>query len=110
MVYDTITINKALVPYAFLILLGGEQFEITVLYNETHGYFTVELRKNNEVLCAGEKVVYGKRLFEEIFVAGKFPAVDIVPYDMSGESNSVTFDNLSETVHLFISNQETDIV
>lgn len=105
MKYDTITINKSLMPYSFQILLGGELFEFTVLYNETYGYFTAELRKNGMLVCAGEKIVYGKKLFEEIYVAGKFPAVDIIPLDLSGEHDAVTFDNLSETVHLIINNQ-----
>ena len=105
MKYDTITINKSLMPYSFQILLGGELFEFTILYNESYGYFTVELRKSGTLICAGEKIVYGKKLFEEIFVSGKFPAVDIIPLDLSGEHDSVTFDNLSETVHLIINNQ-----
>lgn len=110
MKYDVIEINKVLVPYSFQILLGGELFEITILYNETYGFFTAELRKNGELICAGEKIVYGKKLFEEMYIAGKFPAVDIIPRDLSGEHDAVTFDNLSETVQLIISNQEDDIV
>lgn len=110
MKYDTITINKPLIPYTFSILLGGELFDFRVDYNETHGFFTIELSKDGEVVCSGEKIVYGKRLFEEIFEHGKFPCVDIIPYDTSNEYNEVTFDNLSETVLLIIDNQEESIM
>ena len=44
-----------------------------------------------------------------VFVNGKYPAVDIVPYDESGENNAVTFDNLNETVFLCIDNTDEDI-
>ena len=110
MTYDVITINKSLIPYTFSILLGGEMFDFRVDYNETHGFFTIELFKDGEVVCSGEKVVYGKKLFEEIFVHGKFPSVEIIPLDLSGEYTDVTFDNLSEVVQLHINNQENDIV
>lgn len=108
--YDTININKSLVPYTFSILLGGEVFDFRVDYNETHGFFTIGFSKDGEVVCSGEKIVYGKKLFEEIYEHGKFPAVDIIPYDLSGEYDSVTHDNLSETVQLYIDNQEVSII
>lgn len=108
--YDTITINKELVPYTFNIMLGGELFEIGIDYNETYGFFTVSLSKDDETVCNGEKIVYGKPLFEEIFINGKFPSVEIVPFDISGETDSVTFDNLSETVQLIINDQETSVI
>lgn len=108
--FDTITINKELVPYKFNIVLGGELFEISVNYNETYGFFTVGLAKDGETICNGEKIVYGKPLFEEIFINGEFPSVDIIPYDISGEFDSVSFDNLSETVQLIIDDQEESIL
>lgn len=107
--YDTIEINKELIPYTFDILLGGEMFEFTVNYNETYGFFTVGLAKDGETVCGGEKIVYGKPLFEKVFINGRFPAINIVPYDPSGENNSVTFDNLSDTVQLVIDDQEISI-
>lgn len=108
--YDTIAINKELVPYTFNILFGGELFEIGVDYNDTFGFFTLSLAKDGETVCDGEKIVYGKPLFEEIFINGLFPSVEIIPYDTSGAMDAVTFDNLSETVQLIINNQETDII
>lgn len=108
--YDTITINKELVPYSFDILLGGETFEITVNYNETYDFFTFGLSKDGEIICDGEKIIYGNPLFEEIFENGKFPSIEIIPYDISGESDAVTFDNLSSTVQLIINDQETSVI
>lgn len=109
MTHDTITINKSLIPYTFSILLGGELYEFNIGYNESYGFFTVELSKDGTVVCSGEKLVYGKPLFQEIFEHGKFPPIDIVPYDMSGENNEITFDNLSDTVKLIVNNQVTGI-
>ena len=108
--HDTLHINKKLIPYTFSMLLGGELFDFRVDYNETHGFFTIGFSKDGEIVCSGEKIVYGKKLFEEIYEQGKFPAIDIIPYDQSGEYDAVTYDNLSETVLLCIDNQEESIV
>ena len=108
--YDTIAINKELIPYNFEIVIGGELFEISVDYNESYGFFTVGLSKDGETVCSGEKIVYGKPLFEEIYESGKFPSIEIIPIDLSGEMSDVTFDNLSETVLLIINNQDIDIL
>jgi hypothetical protein len=108
--YDTIAINKELVPCSFDIVLGGELFTMSVDYNETYGFFTVGLSKDDATVCNGEKIVYGKPLFEEIFENDKFPSIEIVPYDPSGEMKEVTFDNLSETVLLVINDQEKNIL
>ena len=105
MIYDTITIHKTLIPYTFSILIGGEMYDFRVDYNETYGFFTVRLSKDGNVVSYGEKIVYGKPLFQEIFENEKFPSIEIVPYDISGTYNSVTFDNLSDTVHLIVNNR-----
>ena len=101
---DRITITKDLIPYSFNILLGDELFTLTVNYNKTHDFFTVGLKKNGETICEGEPLVYGFPLFRDIYLAGKFPCLDIIPKDESGDQNSVTFDNLSETVFLTVDN------
>ena len=43
-------------------------------------------------------------LFQEVYEAGKFPVLDIVPLDESGQENNVTWDNFGETVFLTIDN------
>lgn len=110
MKYDTIEINKELVPYSFSILLCGELFDFIIDYNESYGFFTAGLSKNGKTICSGEKIVYGKPLFETIYEYGKFPDVEIIPFDISGDYKEVTFDNLSETVHLILNNKENDLI
>lgn len=112
---DIIEIDKDLVPYEFDIVLADETFKIGVNFNETAELFTLDLSKLDEesgeyeTICKGEPIIYGKALFSDVFVNGKYPAVDIVPYDESGENNAVTFDNLNETVFLCIDNTDEDI-
>lgn len=105
---DRILITKELVPYSFNILLAGELFTLIVYHNEKHDFFTVTLKKNGEVLCEGEPIVYGVPLFGDLYQARKFPAIDIIPIDESGEQNTVTFNNLGETVFLTIDNMGGD--
>ncbi len=105
---DRILITKEMIPYSFNILLADELFTITVNYNEKYDLFTITLEKDDEVICYGEPIVYGVPLFKDIYEAGKYPATTIIPIDESGEQNSVTFKNLSETVFLAIDNYEED--
>ena len=102
--YDVLEIKKDLLPYRCNILLAGELFELLFRYNSTARLFTVDLYKDGELICAGEPIVYGLPLWRDVYKAETFPAVDIIPLDPSGESNAVTYDNLSETVLLVVDN------
>lgn len=101
---EVIEINKNIIPYDFNILLGNEVFNIRIDYNNTGGFFTADLSKEDEPICYGEPIVYGIPLFSDIYQNDKFPVLDIVPFDESKSATAVTFDNLSETVLLIIDN------
>lgn len=105
---DVLEINKDLVPYSCEILLADELFELHFNYNATAGLFTVDLYKEGELICAGEPIVYGVKLWKDVYRAGDFPAVDITPLDPSKESHTVTYDNLGETVLLIIDDSEEE--
>ena len=109
MARDTIEINKSLIPYTFNIVIGDEDFTFRVDYNNIGGFFTVELSKNGTTLCAGEPIVYGRKLFSEVWKP-TFPKFDIVPYDPSGEYNAVTHENLCDGVLLVIDNEEESVI
>lgn len=96
-----IEINKSLIPYDFNISLGGEFFNFRVDYNTTGDFFTLELKKDGKILCAGEPIIYGKRLFCDVRNT-HFPTVEIIPHDPSGGYNAVTYENLSDGVYLAI--------
>ena len=105
---DTIEINKSMIPYEFNIVIGNENFTVRVDYNNTGEFFTIGLAKNGETICAGSPIIYGRKLFEDVRNPN-FPAIDIVPIDLSKSYNKVTFDNLCEGVLLVLDNQETDL-
>ena len=109
MARETIEINKSLIPYTFDIELGSELFTFEVNYNNVGDFFTIKVVKNGETICSGEPLVYGRRLFEDIWDS-KFPAIDIVPFDPSGSYNAVTYANLGDGVLLVIDNEETSVV
>lgn len=101
---DVLEINKDLLPYECQILLAGEQFGLKFNYNATAGLFTVDLYKDGELICAGEPIMYGIPLWNDVYKTDKFPALDIIPKDQSGQCNAVTFDNLCNTVLLIVDN------
>lgn len=112
---DIIEINREIIPYEFDIVLADETFKIGVNYNNTAELFTLDLSKLDEesgeyeTICKGEPVIYGKPLWEDVYINGKYPALVIIPIDESGEYNKVTYDNLNKTVFLCIDNTEDDI-
>ena len=112
MKHDVIEIEKARVPYEFDISLANETFRIGVEYNETAEFFTLKLSKRNEEtgeydeVCAGEPLIYGVPLWNDVYRSGKFPAPAIIPLDESGESNAVTFDNINRTVFLIVDDSD----
>jgi hypothetical protein len=61
------------------------------------------------MICEGEPIIYGRPLFRDIYQAGVFPCLDIIPLDESGEQKTVTFDNFGETVFLIVDNAGGDV-
>lgn len=102
---DRILIDKSLIPYSFEIELGGYMYTFVVKYNSFSDLFTLTLYKDKTLICT-EPLMYGKRLFEDFYIVGKHPAVDIVPLDESGKENTITWENFGETVFLTIDNGE----
>lgn len=106
---DTLGVLKSLIPYRCDIVLAGELFSLQFNYNSTADLFTVDLYKEGELICAGEPIIYGVPLWKDVYKAGIFPAVDIIPLDPSGECTAVTFENLGETILLMLDNGEVSL-
>lgn len=101
---DRIIVKKELIPYGFNIALGKEKFNMRFAYNKQADLFTVSLYRDGKLLCQAEPIIYGVPLFRDIYESGTFPMPDIVPYDESGQEQSVTWENFGETVFLTIDN------
>lgn len=101
---DRIIVKKEQIPYGFYITLGKEKYNLRFSYNQTAKLFTVSLYKDNELLCADEPVIYGVPLFQDVYESGEFPAIRIVPWDESGNTDEVTWENFGSTVFLTIEN------
>jgi len=90
-------------------LLGGTLFGLKIKYNKTKDLFTVDVSKDNEVICYAEPIVYGVPLFQDVFMVEKYPCLNIIPLDLSGNTDKVTFDNFYNTVFLYIDNEEVSL-
>lgn len=101
--YEYISIEKELVPYCFHITLNEKTFTFDVNYNAEHDFFTVDLYRDNELIVASEKIVYGRVLFDCQQYAN-IPDTYIIPYDMAQNETRVSWDNLGETVFLWVVN------
>lgn len=100
-----VEIEKNLIPYRFDISLSGEIFTMEVHYNAEYDFFTVDLSKGSDILALGEKIVYATPLFNDSLDA-RFPAVSIMPLDVSGNSSVVTWDTLNVNVFLYVDGED----
>lgn len=98
---EYIEIEKDLIPYEFDISIGGKTFTFVINYNAEFDYFTVDLYRNGELVVAGEKIVYGRPLFSSSQHLD-VPTIPIFPYDLAENETRVTWDNLNETVFLWL--------
>ncbi|MEA0552964.1 hypothetical protein U1P98_04470 [Lysinibacillus irui] len=98
---EYIEIDKGEIPYSFEIELAGEIFEFEVNYNQTHDFFTVDLFKDGGVLVIGEKLIINRPLFRNL-VNIDLPKEQIIPKDRAGVADRITYDNLNETVFLYV--------
>ncbi|MCL2415789.1 MAG: hypothetical protein FWD01_03145 [Defluviitaleaceae bacterium] len=99
--YQFIPIQKNLIPYQFDIRLDGKTFTFVIRYNAQGNFFNTDLSRNGELIVAGEKIVYGRTLFvnqQHLDV----PTTPIIPYDLAMNEDKVSWDNLGETVFLWI--------
>ena len=101
---DKIIVKKELIPYGFHIALGKDKFNMRFAYNQQADLFTVSLYRDGILLCVDEPIIYGVPLFRDVYESGKFPVLDIVPVDESGQEQEVTWKNFGETVFLTIAN------
>jgi hypothetical protein len=96
-----IDIEKGLIPYRFDLSLTGTVYTFEVHYNAEHDFYSVNLELGGQLLAAGEKLVYGRELFTEI-ADSRFPLVSIIPFDLTGTADSVTFATLGVNVFLYL--------
>ncbi|MFD2867473.1 phage baseplate plug protein [Kurthia populi] len=101
---EYIEIDKDLIPYEFIIELDNDEYKLDVRYNETYDFFTVDLYKDEQLIVAGEKLVYGQALFASTYDPRTHPAQTIVPLDLSNHESTVTWATLNETVFLILQN------
>ena len=99
--YQFIPIQKNMIPYQFDIAFDSRTFTWEIRYNAQADFFTVDLSRNDELIVAGEKIVYGRLLFENQQHLD-VPTVPIIPYDLAQNENRVSWDNLNETVFLWL--------
>lgn len=102
---EYIDIDKNEIPYAFEMELAGEIFEFEVNYNQAHDFFTLDLFKNGGALVVGEKLILNRPLFRNR-IDIQLPKVQIIPLDRANSATRITYENLNETVFLYVNEGE----
>ena len=99
---NSIAITKELIPYRFSLDIELEEkkdIEFLVKYNAEYDFFTIDLYVDSKLLSAGEKLMLGQVLFQDVDIPN-FPI--IIPWDFSGISTRVGWDDLGENVILVV--------
>ncbi|MCM3143036.1 hypothetical protein [Brevibacillus sp. MER 51] len=104
---EYIEIEKGLIPYRFEISLSDAVFTFEIHYNSEFDFFTADLERDGELLATGVKLVYGVPLFTDS-KDHRFPQEEIIPFDLSGTTQEVTWSTLEETVFLYVLEGDSD--
>ena len=96
-----INIDKNQIPYEFEIVLDNATFQFELNYNSVGDFFTISLKKDHVRIINNYKVVYNVELFENLKYLG-VPRVIIKPFDTTGNSNNISYENLNEDVFLYV--------
>lgn len=101
---DYIDIDVEEIPVEFDIDFEQDTFTMSINYNETYDFYTVDLHDSEgDAIVLGEKIVLNIPLFEAL-IDERLPAPTIVPFDESGEATCISKYNFYKTVFLTIDN------
>lgn len=100
-----IEIDKESIPYSFEMQLENVSWEFEIRYNADYDFFTIDLLRAEELIVSGEKLIYGKPLFENVQTK---PSIPIIPFDESGNAKRVGWDELENNVFLYLMDGEMD--
>ena len=105
---QVLPIERDLIPYNFDIVLSNTTYTIGINYNSINEQLTANLSRDGTTIISGEKITYGIPMFEAVShdLNGnkdeRFFNEILLPYDFSGESTTVTFDNIQNQVFIWI--------
>ena len=108
--HSYIPIDKGNLPERFEFVFGNETFVIGVDFNESQGFFTVDLFQSDLTpLVIGEKIVANQPLWGD-FTDQRLPAETIIPMDESAPDTPITYDNFGVTAQLYLDNLSPDVI
>ncbi len=100
-------IEKDSIPYIFNTELDGKLYNIGVNYNENADMFTLDIGDMDEWYYYGIPIVYGYPVYQHINDE-RLPDTQLIAYDLAGEFDRVTEENLNEQVFLFVVESEAE--
>lgn len=107
-----IEIEKDKIPYTFDVVLTEKTYTITLKYNTFSGDFVADLELEGKTLVKGKKCLLGEPLFEEFGFdnnSNKNPDFYdelLVFYNLTWQDETITLENLQETVFLYVMDRD----
>lgn len=95
-------INAEKIPYSFTVKLDDKTYRFIVKYNETGGFFTIDLETiTGEILALGAILRYGRPLFGPV-EDERFPLPVLIPFCPSGGIDTITKQNFGGAVKVYL--------
>lgn len=104
---DAISIDKEDIPYSFEMEFGGEMYTFTVKYNSLADWFTLDVALLDDPIVYGVPLAYGVDVFAS-YPDDRLKPIRLKAYDVAGKETRITYDNMNETVFLFVMDGEGD--
>lgn len=102
-----IDVDKTAIPYDVELELSGEIYQLEFSYNRQFDFFAVDLFKNGVALVMGEKLILNRPLWRNN-VDIDIPKVQLIPKDRAGVATRITYENMNETVFLYVMEGDRD--
>ena len=102
-------IDKTQIPCTLQVMLPTRErslnrvrlYDLEIRYNLQHDFFVIDIKRNDETLVFGQKLVLNKSVYAD-YSDMRLPLVDIVPRNRPGQKGDVTFENWGDTVLLAV--------
>lgn len=98
-----IDIEKDDIPYRSQFIVNNNVIELAFKYNALMDLFTVDISHftTGVVIAYGVPLIYGKDIFANVDDIA-FQGVTAIPKDVAGNESVVTYENLGDTVFLYV--------
>lgn len=97
--------DKRKIPIEFYLTSDGVKYKFKLRYNKARNSLYLDLYLDDDTIVS-EKITYGVPLFSSLTDYRK-PNLTLIAYDISNSAEIVTYQNLNDSVYIYVVRRET---